>query len=125
MIRIVSSQTNPLMVRPIGSSVTLTCMADFDPVINVAGVTVNVQLSAPAGSPSITTTPSVSGSTYSSMATISSFGRTDSGVYTCTVTVSPSPSNLFLSGSSSRSETLRVTTGETMTLITSLTHAHI
>ena len=100
------------MVRPVGSTVTLTCMADFDPVISVPGVTVNIELRDPAGSPLTATTPSVSGSTYSSMATISSFGRDQSGLYTCSATVSPSPPNSFLSGGGSQTETLRVTTGE-------------
>ena len=99
------------MVRPVGSTITLTCMADLDPAIDVP-VTVNIQLRDPAGGTLTATTPSVSGSTYSSMATITSFGRDQSGVYTCSATVSPSPSNPFLSGSPSQSETLRVTTGE-------------
>ena len=110
-IRISTNQVNRLMVRPIGSSVTLMCMADLDSAVDVP-VTVNIQLRDPAERILTATTPSVSGSTYSSMATISSFGRTDSGVYTCTVTVSPSPSNSFLSGGGSLSATLRVTTGE-------------
>ena len=103
-------------------------MADLDPAIDVP-VTVNIQLRDPAGNPLTTTTPLVSGPTYSSMATISSFGRDQSGVYTCSATVSPSSSNLFLSGSSLRSETLRVTTGEATiimyTCIVVLMHAHI
>ena len=89
---------------------TLTCTADLDPAIDIP-VTVNIQLRDPAGRTLTTTTPSVSGSTYSSMATISSFGRDQSGLYTCSATVSPSPPSSFLSGSSSRSGTLRVTTG--------------
>ena len=119
------NQVNPLMVRPIGSSVTLTCMADLDPAIGGVPVAVNIQLSDPAGSTLTATTPSVSGSTYSSMATISSFGRDQSGLYTCSATVSPSPSNSFLSGSSSQSETLRVTTGEAVAIrFTTCTHIH-
>ena len=114
----ISSQVNPLMVRPIGSTVTLTCMADLDPAIDVP-VTVNIQLSDPAGSPLATTTQSVSGSTYSSMATISSFGRNQSGVYTCTAFVNPASSNRFLS-SSSQSVTLRVTTGEANNILAGL-----
>ena len=100
------------MVRPIGSDVTLTCMADLDPEIDIA-VIANIQLRAPAGSPPITATPSVSGSTYSRTATISSFGRDESGVYTCSATVTPSPPNSFISDSTLQSVTLRVTTGET------------
>ena len=120
MIRISTNQVNRLMIRPVGSSVTLTCMADLDPAIDVP-VTVNIELSDPAGSPLTATTPSVlSGSTYASMATITSFGRDQSGLYTCSATVSPSPPNSFLSGSSSRSGTLRVTTG-----MSRATHTHI
>ena len=111
MIRISTDQINPLMVRPIGSTVTLTCTADLDPAIDVP-VTVNIVLRDPAGSPLITTNRSVSGATYTTAATISSFGRSDSGLYTCTAAVSPSPSNPFLSSSTSQSETFRVTTGE-------------
>ena len=99
------------MVRPIGSTVTLTCMADLDPAIDVP-VTVNIQLRDPEGSSLTTTTQSVSGSTYSSMATISSFGRDQSGVYTCIASVAPVSFNRFLSSSTSQSVTLRVTTGE-------------
>ena len=100
-------------------------MADLDPAIDVP-VTVNIQLRDPAGSPLTTTTPSVSGSTYSSMATISSFGRDQSGLYTCSATVSPSPPNSFLSDSSLRPGTLRVTTGETthVAIVVDLLESH-
>ena len=46
------------------------------------------------------------------MATISSFGRNQSGVYTCSATVTPSLPNSFISDSTLQSGTLRVTTGE-------------
>ena len=101
------------MVRPVGSTVTLTCMADLDPATGDVPVIVNIELRDPTGSPLATTAPSVSGSSYTSMATISSFGRDQSGLYTCSATVSPSPPNSFLSDSSLRPGTLRVTTGET------------
>ena len=110
-VRISSDQINPLMVRPIGSPVTMTCMADLDPAIDVP-VTANIQFSDPAGSTLPTTTPVMSqGSTYSSTARVPSFGREQSGVYTCTA-AAVSSANPFLSNSSSHSETLRVTTGE-------------
>ena len=110
-IRVSTNEINPLAIRPIGSTVTLTCMADLDPAIDVP-VIVNIELSDPAGIPLTATAPSVSGSTYSRMATVSSFGRNDSGLYTCSATISPSSSNSFISDSSSQSETLRVTVGE-------------
>ena len=109
-----TNQVNPLMVRPVGSTVTLTCMADLDPALGGVPwpVTVNIQLRDPAGRLLTATTPSVSGSTYTGMATISSFGRDQSGLYTCSATVSPSSPNSFLSDSSPQHETIRVTVGE-------------
>ena len=110
-IRISSDQDNPLMVRPIGSPVTLTCMADLNPAIDVP-VTVNIQLRHPNGSLLPGTTPVMSqGSTYSRTATVPSFGREQSGNYTCTA-AAVSSANSFLSNSGSQSGTLRVTTGE-------------
>ena len=76
-------------------------------------VTVNVQLSDPAGSPLTTTTLSMSGSTYTSTAMVSSFGRDQSGVYNCTVVIN-STSNSFLIDSDSQSDVIRVTVGKSM-----------
>ena len=98
-------------VRPVGSNVVLTCMAVLSSSIDVQ-VTVRFQISRtnPAGSSLSTTTPSMSGSTYTSRAVVSSFGRDQSGVYTCTAVVSST--SLFLTDSST-SGTVRVTTGNT------------
>ena len=114
------------MVRPVGSTVTLTCMADLDPAIGDVPVIVNIELRDPAGSPLATTAPPVSGSSYTSTTTISSFGRDQSGLYTCSATVSPSPPNSFLSDSSLRPGTLRVSTGETthVTIVDDLLELH-
>ena len=73
-------------------------------------VTVNVQLTDPAGSPLTTTTPSMSGSTYTSTAMVSSFGRDQSGNYTCTATVNSS--FLFFTDSRPQSAFVHVTVGE-------------
>ena len=73
--------------------------------------TVNVQLSDPAGSPLTTTTPSMSGSTYTSTAMVSSFGRDQSGNYTCTVIIN-STLYPFLIDSDSQSDVIRVTVGK-------------
>jgi hypothetical protein len=106
-MRIASNQTNP--IRPIGSAITLTCMADLDPAIDVPGlVTVNIQLSDPAGRTLTTTTQSVSGFTYTIIATISSFGREQSGTYTCRVSIG---------SSRSWSITEKVTVGKTFSII--------
>ena len=105
------NQVDPLMVRPIGSPVTLTCTVDLSTAVDVP-VTVNAQLSAPAGVTITSVTNSVMENTtrYTSTAMVESFGRIQSGEYTCTATIASS--NSFLSSSSSRSGTLRVTTGE-------------
>ena len=71
----------------------------------------------PGGSPLTITTPSVSGSSYTSTATISSFGRSDSGVYTCRASVSSASTNTYISDSNTGSNSLRVATGETLAII--------
>ena len=101
-MHIVSNQTNP--IRPIGSAVLLTCTVELSLAVDVP-VTVNIHLSDPAKSPLTTTTPSVSGSTYTTTATISSFGRERSGEYTCTVSIG---------SSRSWSTTKKVTVGKTL-----------
>ena len=82
---------------------------ELSPAVDVP-VTVNVQLTEPAGSPLTITTPSMSGSIYTSTAMVSSFGRDQSGVYTCTATVNSTSS--FLTDSESQSGTARVTVGK-------------
>ena len=99
-MHIASNQSNP--IRPIGSAVTLTCTVMLSEIVDVS-VTVNIQMSDPAG-PLTTTTPSVTGSTYITTAMISSFGREQSGFYTCRVGISGS--------SRSWSVTKKVTVGE-------------
>ena len=81
---------------------------ELSPAVDVP-VNVNVQLSDPAGNPLTTTTPSMSGSTYTSTAMVSSFERDQSGVYTCIATVS-SVSSFIISNMGSMSA--RVTVGK-------------
>ena len=98
-------------VRPIGSDVTLTCIVELSQTVDVP-VTVNVQLIDPAGSSLTTITSSMSGSVYTSTAMISSFGRNQSGDYTCAVMLTSSSS--FLTESGTLSDELRVTTGKNL-----------
>ena len=111
-VMLVSNISSP--IQPVGSDVTLTCavMLSSGPEIDIP-LTVTTMLSRtdPAGTPLTTTTPSMSGSTYTSTAMVSSFGRDQSGVYTCTATVSSTSSTSFLTDSSG-SDTARVTVGE-------------
>ena len=96
----------PSPVRPIGADVTLICTVELSPVVDVP-VTLNVQLSDPAGNLLNTTPPSVSGS---SIAMISSFGRAQSGIYTCRANISSTSS--YLINSRPLFTTKKVTVGE-------------
>ena len=108
---LISNFSSP--IRP-GFDVTLTCTVILrsGPEIDIP-LTVTMLLSRtdPAGSPLTTTTPSMSGSTYTSTAMVSSFRRDQSGNYTCTATVSSTSPNSFLTVSSG-SDIIRVTVGE-------------
>ena len=76
-VNVRNNESNP--IRPVGSDVTLTCVVELSPIVGVP-VTVNIQLTNPAGIPQSTTTPSVSGSTYTITSMVRSFGRGQSGV---------------------------------------------
>ena len=73
----------------VGSTVTLTCTVKLSPAVDVP-VTVNTVWTGPAGFSTTNTAQVMAGSTttYTSTALVSSFGRAQSGNYTCTATVS-------------------------------------
>ena len=105
----------PNPVPPFRSNVTLVCTALLvsGPGIDVPlNVTFEVLRMNPAGSPLTTTTPSVSGSNYTTTAMISSFGRSDSGVYTCRASVNLVSTNTYIRASNTRFHSTRVTTGK-------------
>ena len=107
-----SVTSNPASpIRPIGSAVTLICTVVLSPAVDVP-VTINIHLNDPVGSPLITTTPSVSGSNYTSIATVNSFGREDSGLYMCRVSISSTLP--FIRNSNPKSVASKVTVGETI-----------
>jgi hypothetical protein len=111
LISVTSNPTSP--IRPIGSAVTLMCTVVLNSAVDVP-VTVNIYLSDPTGNPLITTTPSVSGSNYTSTAMVNSFGRDDSGLYMCTV--STSSTFPFITDSNPYSVASKVTIGEIIIL---------
>ena len=106
-VSVTSDLPNP--IRPVGSTVTLTCtvvLAEY-----VDSLTVNTEWTGPNGfSENGMAQRMGSTSTYISTAMVSSFGRDQSGNYTCTATVSSTSS--FLTTSDSISETTSVTVGE-------------
>ena len=110
-------------VSPIQSivfpNVTLTCTVVLSPAVDVP-VTVNTVWTGPDGFMISNAAQPVMGSstTYTSVAMVSSFGRNQSGNYTCTaivnsLTTSRSP---FLIGSS-QSDIKLITTGKSSYLV--------
>ena len=85
-LKISSNIPNP--IRPIGSAVTLTCTVELSPAVDIP-VTVNTVWSGPAEFMTVNTAQPDMGSTttYTSIAMVNSFGRDQSGNYTCKVTV--------------------------------------
>ena len=93
----------------IESNVTLICTVELSPSVDVP-VTVNVQLSNPAGNQLIITDSSEYDSTYVAMAVVASFNRDVSGNYTCSAYISSS--FLFISNSRSKIALTHVTVGK-------------
>ena len=111
---VTTSQANPIQVRPIGSTVTLTCTVELSPVVDVP-VTVTTMWTGPAWFITTNTAQPVMGSTttYTSTVMVNSVGRNQSGNYSCRATVRSSSSNTFLTGNAGRTGRARVTVGET------------
>ena len=107
-MNVVSNPSSP--IRPIGTDVMLTCTVVLPN--GTDSVMVSIQLSSP--NPSVgqlvtTRSTTVLDFTYTSTAMISSFGRNESGIYNCSVTVSST--SPFLRNNYSQFNTTRVTTG--------------
>ena len=110
-----SSIPNP--IPPFGSDVTLICAVELSPAVDIP-VTVNTVLTTDEGFMRTSTAQPVMGSitNYTAIFMISSFRRSDSGLYACSATVSLT-SNAYISDSSTVTHTIRVTTGEMLTII--------
>ena len=120
-----SATSNP--VRPIGSAVTLTCIVcvKLEPAVDVP-VILNTVWTGPNGFTATNISQPIFGinsTTYISKAIISSFGRTQSGVYTCMATLNASSSTPYLIDSITTSESIQVTTGE-IVIVTSIIFAN-
>ena len=79
-------------IRPVGTSVSLNCSCDIAQsvpaeYIDILDIMVSISLRDPLRGLLATTATSVSGTVYTSSAVISSFGRDQSGIYTCTASV--------------------------------------
>ena len=105
---VVTISSDPISpIRPVGSDVTLTCTVELSPAVDVP-VTLNTVWTGPEVVTLSTTTPVEED--LISTATVNSFGRDQSGNYTCRATVSSASS--FLTDSGLKSGTATVTVGK-------------
>ena len=114
-----SSIDNP--IPPFGSNVTLICAMELmSPTVDIP-VTVITALTSSEGLATTSTAQPVVGSLTSYVATymISSFRRSDSGLYSCGASVR-STSNAYVSDSNTVSHSVRLTTGEIFTVFSAI-----
>ena len=113
-----SNISNP--IRPIGSSITLTCTVELSPAVDVP-LTVNAVWSGPYG---VTILPNNTImwnlTVYISTAMISSFGREQFGEYSCNTSISATSPKTFLLSSATVTGTARITVGKATKLLMSL-----
>ena len=108
IVTVTSDQPNP--IGSVGANVTLTCTVELSPAVDVP-VTVNTVWTGPDGFMTTNTAQRMENTTtYTSTAMVSSFGRDQSGNYTCTATVNSTSS--FIINSGSISDTANVIVGE-------------
>ena len=96
-----------------GSDVTVNCTVELGSAMmesELSLLIVDVQLSRD-GAPIALSGPTVSRTTFIYTAQLNSFGRNDSGNYTCTATVRPQPALTFLTGVGRTFNTAKITTG--------------
>ena len=106
------TSSTPSPVQPIGSVVNLTCIVHITDATDIS-VTLKTIWTGPGQFVTISTSQPIleSSTTYTSRAMISSFGRNESGKYTCTAGLSSASTNLYVINSSATSSSIRITTG--------------
>ena len=100
-------------IQIVGSDLTLTCTVELNSAIvnsEIFLLVVDAQLSRD-GTPLALTGPTVTGTTVTYATQLNSFGRSDSGNYTCTATVRPQPSSTYLTGNEILSDTISIKAG--------------
>ena len=84
-----------------GTDVTVTCAVEMAQGVvdsDLSLLMVDAQLSGDGTSLTLTG-PTVTGTTFTYTIQLDSFGRNDSGNYTCSATVRPQPTSTYLTGS--------------------------
>ena len=112
-ISVILTSSTPNPVQPIGSMVNLTCIVHITDAVDIS-VTLTTIWIGPDEFITISTLQPIleNSTTYTSRAVISSFGRNESGNYTCTAGLSSVSTNLYLTNSSTTTSSIQVTTGE-------------
>ena len=96
-------------IRPIDSSVNLTCTADLGSAIDIS-VDVNFEWTGPDGFSRRYSQTLQGPSNATDIATVNSLGRDESGNYTCSVLLNSTSS--FINNSNEESTSVRVTVGK-------------
>ena len=110
MVTITSDPVSP--VQPVGTNVTLNCNVELDRSVDVP-VTVDMEWTGPDDfNRNIMAQQMGDTTTYTSTVMVSSFGRDQSGEYTCTATVSSASDSSFIIWPAPESATSRITVGE-------------
>lgn len=92
--------TQPNLTCWTRSDVTVICAVELSPMVNIL-VTVMTEWTGPAGFLTTNTAQPVMGNSmlYASTVAVSSFGRSQSGIYTCRATIGSASLNSFISDS--------------------------
>ena len=102
----------PSPIRPVGNSINLTCTVELSTLPHIdINISVSIQLYDPLENTMNSPSPTMFGSTYTSTATLNSFGRAQSGIYTCKAIVSEVPQNPYINDAVMM-EMTRVTVGK-------------
>ena len=99
----------------VGSDITLTCTLVLNSAImgsENALLMVEAQLSR-NGTALAIASRSITGTTFTYTTQLNSFGRSDSGNYTCTATVRPQPTAVYLTGNEILSSSINIRAGNT------------
>ena len=106
--------SNPSPIPSAGTNVELICTVELGPTVSQSDLSllmVDAQLSRD-GTPLALTGPTMTGTTFNYTIQLDSFGRNDSGDYTCTATVKPQLTSTYLTESGTKySNTVRITAG--------------
>ena len=102
-------------VNNIVSTVTVNCVVELSPALRASDVSllkVDIRTSRD-GTQQTLTGPTVTGSTFTYTRRFESFGRSNSGNYTCTVNIRPAtgPTASYIIGSAERTSTSEITIG--------------